>query len=171
MQSPLFFLSFFRLSTYVTNNKGKSYPTDFGSHLERKGGNMFVENICRRLSGVESAQKKASVLVEAGMETSKASKEAGLYESILKMRILEIKIYLIVKIPVMMICGVGAGAFLLLMLLKNHNALLVASAVACISGWAASDWLRRKIWDTEAKICHLDRLLSKKGSAYAGLFF
>ena len=139
MQSPLFFLSFFRLTTYVTNNKGKSYPTDFG--------------------------KKASVLVEAGMETSKASKEAGLYESILKMRILEIKIYLIVKIPVMMICGVGAGAFLLLMLLKNHNALLVASAVACISGWAASDWLRRKIWDTEAKICHLDRLLSKKGSA------
>ena len=42
MQSPLFFLSFFRLTTYVTNNKGKSYPTDFGSHLERKGGNMFI---------------------------------------------------------------------------------------------------------------------------------
>jgi len=40
MQSPLFFLSFFRLTTYVTNNKGKSYPTDFGSTWREK------EEIC-----------------------------------------------------------------------------------------------------------------------------
>ena len=126
---------------------------------------MLIENFCRRVSGVEKAQKKATVLFEAGMDTSRASKTAGIYEALLKARLLEIRIYLALKIPAMMCCGVGTGAFFLLMYLRGHNALLVLSACAALAGTYASEWFRRKIRTTEAKICRLDRLLSKKGSA------
>ena len=145
--------------------RGKCPRLPRNTRGEKKEERMLIENFCRRVSGVEKAQKKAAVLFEAGMDTSLASKTAGLYEALLKARLLEIRFYLALKIPAMMCCGVGTGAFFLLLYLRGHNVLLVLSACAALAGTYASEWLRRKIWVTETKICRLDSFLSKKSSA------
>lgn len=125
----------------------------------------MIESFCRMISGVEKAQKKAAVLFEAGMETSRAFEKAGLYEALLDARILEIRIYRVLKILAMVICGVGTWIFWYFVFQREHNALVVISAIASLAGMDASEWLRRKIKVTWLKIRRLDRFLTKKGSA------
>lgn len=126
---------------------------------------MIIENFCRRISGVEKAQKKAAVLYEAGMETSRAFEMAGLYEALLRARILEMRIYRVFKIPTTICCWVGGGVVLVFLYLRGHNILLGTAAIVSIVGWGASEWLRRKIKVTRLKARRLDRFLARKGSA------
>ena len=126
---------------------------------------MIIENFCRRVSGVEKAQKKAAVLFEAGMETSRAFEVAGLYEALLNARILEMRIYRALKILAMVICGVGTWIFWFFVFQRGHNVPVVISAIASLAGMDASEWLRRKIKVTRLKIRRLDRFLTRKGSA------
>lgn len=125
----------------------------------------MIENFCRRISGVEKAQKKAAVLFEAGMETSRAFEVAGLYEALLNARILEMRIYRALKILAMVICGVGTWIFWFFVFQRGHNVPVVISAIASLAGMDASEWLRRKIKVTRLKIRRLDRFLTRKGSA------
>lgn len=125
----------------------------------------MIENFCRRVSGVEKAQKKAAVLFEAGMSPSRAFEKAGLYEALLNARILEIRIYRVLKILAMVICGVGTGVFWFLLFQRGHNVPVVISAIGSLAGMDASEWLRRKIKVTRLKIRRLDRFLAKKGPA------
>lgn len=126
---------------------------------------MFIENFCRRVSGVEKAQKKAAVLYEAGMETSRAFERAGLYEALLSARLLEMRIYRALDILAIICCGVGTWIFWYFLFRREHNALVVVSAIASLAGMDASEWLRRKIKVTRLKIRRLDRFLTRKGSA------
>lgn len=125
----------------------------------------MIENFCRIVSGVEKAQKKAAVLFEAGMSPSRAFEKAGLYEALLRARILEMRIYRVLKILAMVICGVGTWTFWFYLFQREHNALVVISAFASLAGMDASEWLRRKIKVTRLKIRRLDRFLTRKGSA------
>ena len=125
----------------------------------------MIENFCWRISGVDKAQNKAAVLYEAGMETSRAFEMAGLYEALLKARILEMRIYRALKILAMVICGVGTWTFWFYLFQREHNALVVISEFASLAGMDASEWLRRKIKVTRLKIRRLDRFLAKKGPA------
>lgn len=126
---------------------------------------MIIENFCRRISGVEKAQKKAAVLFEAGMSPSRAFEKAGLYEALLNARILEMRIYRALDILAIICCGVGTWTFWFYLFQREHNALVVISAFASLAGMDASEWLRRKIKVTRLKIRRLDRFLTKKGSA------
>lgn len=125
----------------------------------------MIENFCRMVSGVEKAQKKASVLYGAGMETSRAFEKAGLYEALLNARILEMRIYRVLDILAIIICGVGTWIYWYFLFQRGHNVSVVISAFASLAGMDASEWLRRKIKVTWLKIRRLDRFLTKKGSA------
>ena len=138
-----------------------AYPRDTRGEKEV----TMIENFCRRISGVEKAQKKAAVLYEAGMETSRAFERAGLYEALLKARFLEMRIYRALKILTTICCWVGGGVVLVFLYLRGHNSLLGTAAIVSIVGWGASEWLRRKIKVTRLKIRRLDRFLARKGSA------
>lgn len=126
---------------------------------------MIIENFCRMVSGVEKAQKKAAVLYEAGMETSRAFEMAGLYEALLNARILEMRIYRALDGLAMVICGVGTGVFWFLLFQRGHNVPVVISAIASFAGMETTEWFCRKIKATRLKIRRLDRFLAKKGPA------
>ena len=125
----------------------------------------MIENFCRMISGVEKAQKKAAVLYEAGMETSRAFEKAGLYEALLKARFLEMRIYRALDGLAIICCGVGTWIFWYFVFQRGYNVPVVISAIASLAGMDASEWLRRKIKVTWLKIRRLDRFLTKKGSA------
>ena len=127
---------------------------------------MIIENFCRMISGVEKAQKKASVLVEAGMETSRAFEAAGLYEALLRARFLEMRIYRVLKIPTTIVLFVGIEGLYILFVLRMFTPGIILTFVgSAIVGIITSEWLRRKIKVTRLKIRRLDRFLAKKGSA------
>ena len=126
----------------------------------------MIESICRRISGVEKAQKKAAVLFEAGMETSRAFEKAGVYEALLRARILEMRIYRAFKILTTIVLFVGIEGLYILFAIRMFTPEIILTFVgSAIVGIITSEWLRRKIKVTWLKIRRLDRFLTKKGSA------
>lgn len=165
-QNPLFFLSFLRLTIYVTYDRGRMSPAYPGISGKKGGNIMFIESFCRMVSGVEKAQKKAAVLFEAGMETSRAFEKAGVYEALLRARILEMRIYRAFKIPTTIVSFVGIeGLYILFVLRMFIPGIILTFAVSAIVGIITSEWLRRKIKVTRLKARRLDRFLARKGSA------
>lgn len=127
---------------------------------------MIIENFCRRISGVEKAQKKAAVLFEAGMSPSRAFEKAGLYEALLNARILEMRIYRALKILTTIVLFVGIEGLYILFAFRMFTPEIILTFVgSAIVGIITSEWLRRKIKVTWLKIRRLDRFLTKKGSA------